>query len=120
MAIQTVYAVLAAAAPVTALVPAERIEPIRRTQSLPIPAIVISRPSVVPENHLTGWANLDGSLVQLDIFAATFAEAVAIAAACRTALEAAQHLMTLQVDGYEPDVDPELYRLILNFQVWTS
>lgn len=120
MAIETVRNVLISASAVTSLVPSARIEPIRRTQATAIPAITLQRPSVVPENHLTGWAGLDGSLVQLDVFASTYAEARSIADACRTALQDAGHLMTLEVDGFEPDVDPELYRLILTFQVWTQ
>ena len=120
MAIQAVRDVLAASGAVIALVPASRIEPVRRTQALAAPAILLQRISVVPQNHLRGDGDLDACVVQLDVFATTYAATRSIADACRSALQAAGYLMTLEVDGFEPDVDPELYRLSQSWQVWQT
>ncbi len=120
MAIQVVRAVLVASGAVTALVPATRIEPVRRTQGLSAPAILMQRISVTPQNHLRGDGDLDANLVQLDIFASTYSAARSIADACRAALQTAGHVMDSEVDGFEPDIDPELYRLIQTYQVWTT
>lgn len=119
MAIEVVRNVLVASGAVTALVPASSIEPVRRTQASPAPCIVLQRVSVVPENHLRGWGKLDANQVQLDVYATTYAGARAIADACRTALQDAGEIMTSEVDGFEPDVDPELYRLIQTWAIWT-
>jgi hypothetical protein len=119
MGIRAVRDVLVASGAVTALVPADRIEPIRRTQSIAVPAIVLQRISVTPQNHLRGNGGLDANLVQLDVYASTYSTTRAVADAARAALEAGGFVMTSEVDGYEPDVDPELYRLTQSWQVWT-
>ena len=120
MAIQQVRNVLVASGAVTALVPATAIEPLRRTQSGSLPAIVLQRISVTPQNHLRGNGGLDANLVQVDVYASTYTSCRAIAGAARAALDAGGFLMTSEVDGYEPDVDPELYRLTQTWQVWTT
>ena len=43
-----------------------------------------------------------------------------IAAACRTALQAATFAMTLETDSYEEGVYPELYQITQTWQVWTT
>lgn len=119
MAIQTLRTVLAAAGAVTALVPAERITPLIRPQSIDLPSITLQRVSQTPVDHLRGESNLDSNQVQLDVWADSYATARSIADACRTAGVAANHRMTFEGDGYEPDTDPELYRITQTWAVWT-
>jgi capsular polysaccharide biosynthesis protein len=117
--IETVRALLIAAPAVQALV-AGRIYPLRRPQAVPVPAVTLQRVSVTPQYHLGGWASLDGNAVQIDVFGETYAQATALARACRAALEGANHLMTSEADLYEPEVDPELYRIAQTWAVWTT
>lgn len=119
-AIETTRAVLIAAAPVIALVPATRITPLIRPQTLSIPAITLQRVSSVPSNGLRGYAGLDDNLVQLDVYSDSYATSRSVADACRTALQTAGHIMNSEIDLYESEVDPELYRLTQTWQIWTT
>lgn len=118
-AVEVIRAVLKNASAVTTLVPATRITPLRRPQGFSIPAITLQEIAVTPFNALTGYTGLDMTMVQLDAFADQYTPAHQIAAACRTALEAAGHLMQSQNEGYEPDTDPELYRVTQTWSVFT-
>lgn len=119
MAVATVRTVLVNAAPVTALVPAARIEPIRRTQSFSLPAITLQVVSKVPFNHLRG-AGLDLSQVQVDYWASDYTTARALADAGRAALDAALLTMQSELDGgFEPETDPELFRVTQTWSVYT-
>lgn len=120
MAIETVRNVLVAAGAVTALVPASRITPLIRPQSITIPAITLQRLSLIPSNHLRGSGAADANLVELNVWADSYASARSIAAACRTALQAATFAMTLETDSYEEGVYPELYQITQTWQVWTT
>lgn len=112
--------VLVAASAVTTLVPASRITPIIRPQSITTPSITLQRIATVPQNHLRGDGDLDLHTVQIDSWADSYASALAIADACRTAMQSAGHVLTLEVDNYEPDVTPELYRVTQDWSVWTA
>lgn len=117
MSVGTVRAALVAAAPVTALVPEARIEPLRRTQSFAVPAITIQVTSRIPYNHLRAGGALYRYLDQVDYWATNYTAARAIADAGLAALEAAGHLMESEIDsGHEPETDPELFRIT---QIWS-
>lgn len=105
---------------VTDLVPAERITPLLRPQSIAVPAITLQRTAMVPQQQLRGQANLDLNSVQLDVWAVGYIEATAIAAACRSALQASECRLTFEGDNYEPDVDPAIFRITQNWSVWTN
>lgn len=120
-ALAAVRAVLVAAAPVTALVPAARIEPIRRTQSFDTPAITLQVVSKIPVSHLRSSSGLDECVVQLDVWALNYTSARTIADACRSALQAGSYLMNSEIDsGHEPETDPELFRITQSWSVFTS
>jgi hypothetical protein len=122
MAIEVVRLALISASAVTALVPAARITPLRRPQGITLPAITLQRIVDVPFNHLTGSAGLDLTSVQLDVFAIDYSGASgarAIADACRAALYAAGIQLQTEIEGYEPDTDPELYRVTQTWSVYT-
>ena len=119
MAIETLRNVLVGASAVTSLVPANSITNLIRPQSIAPPAITLSRVSLTPTNHLRGASNLDSNRVQLDTWATTYASARAIADACRAALEP-QFLFNGELpENYEPETDPELYRITQDWSVWT-
>lgn len=120
MAVKTLGDMLRAAAGVTALVPASRITPLVRPQNIATPAITLQRVSASPVNHLRGWGSLDENSVQVDIWAETYAECVAIADACRAAASSAQFLRTLEIDNTDPALDPILYRITQTYSVWTT
>lgn len=119
MSVKVARDVLIAAGAVTALVPAARITPVVRTQGFIAPAILLQRISTTPTNHLRGSGSLDANRVQLDIYAETYAEALAIGIACRAALTAAGHFFQLELDAYEPEPAPELYRVTQEYSIWT-
>ena len=118
MADKVIRDVLVAASAVTALVPAARITPLIRPQSITVPAITLQRVSLVPQNHLRGDGGLDDNSVQLDVWADSYVSARAIADACRTAL--AGFSMKFENDDYESETAPELYRVTQTYQVWTN
>lgn len=119
MPVATVRALLVANPAVMVLVPAARIEPLRRTQGFALPAITLQRISTVPSNHLRGNGALDANLVQVDFYGADYTALRNIADVCRSTLEAGGHTMQNETDGYESDTDPELYRLLQTWSVFT-
>lgn len=116
MSVATVRAVLVAAAPVTTLVPEQRIEGLRRTQSFAIPAVTLTDVSLVPFAQLRGHAGLNAHLVQVDCYGATYTQALDVAAASFAALEAAGYIMQSQIERNEPETDPELFQVT---QTWS-
>lgn len=118
-AVEVLRASFIAAAPVTNLVPEARQEPLKRTQALGVPAITFQTASNVPFTHLGGDAGLDANLVDAVIYADDYTQALAIARACRDAGFAAGHILQLQLDGYDPETDPELYRITQTWSVFT-
>lgn len=116
MPIQTVRNILVAAGGVTALV-GTRISPVLRAQDEPLPAVVLTLVSAVPQNILVGAPTLDSNRVQLDAYAATYAGARALADACRAALEAGGCTLDNEFDVFEPETDE--YRVAQDWLVWT-
>lgn len=117
-ALETVFAVLSVDAAVTAIV-GDRMGPLMRPQSLTLPALTFQRIVTVPQNHLRGNGGLDSNLVQVDAFASTYAAAKALAAVVRTSLETAKHVLSDERDEFDPSVDPDVFRIIQSWQVWT-
>ena len=115
MAVKTLIDILLADAATIALV-GNRITPLTRPQDLQLPAITAQRISVVPQNSLRGFANLDANRVQLDCWADTYAGARALAAACRTAINAAGHVCVSEVDDFE--IETRTFRVIQDYSVW--
>lgn len=120
MTVATVRAVLVAAVPVTSIAPAERIEALRRTQSLALPAITLTDVSKVPFSHLRSSSGLCLSTIQVDCLAADYTSALNLATAVRTALETAGHTLDLQIERNEPETDPELFQITQSWSVFSS
>lgn len=115
MALQLVHDVLVAAPGVTALV-GQRIAPFPHAQGTALPYVTLQRISLVPENHFRGDGDLDAVRVQLDAWATTRSEALAVAAACRTALQAAGHPLEDESDDYDPVASE--HRVIQDWTIW--
>jgi hypothetical protein len=117
MSVKLVADLLAASGAVSAIAGA-RIGPIRRSQDTLLPAVTITRTDVNPVNGLSGSHNLDEERMQVDVWAETYAEAVALASACRSAMQAASHVYQGEFDGYEPSTAPGVYRITQEYSVW--
>lgn len=118
-ALETVYAVLSVDAATTAIV-SNRMGPLSRPQSLTVPALTYQRIVTTPTNHLRGDSGLDSNVVQIDLWTASYATSKSLAAAVRAALLAAKHVLTDERDEFDADVDPELYRIVQTWQIWTT
>ena len=100
----------------------ERIQVLRRTQSFPVPAITLQDPALTPFNHLNGSSGLDSHLIQIDYYGTDYTVLKNIALVCRQTLEAPPAVLSMQseIDGYEPDKDPELFHLTQTWLVFTT
>ena len=116
MPITTVRNILVAAGGVTALVD-QRISPLIRAQDEVLPCITLTLVTTVPFNHLHGRPSLDENRVQVDSWAETYADARAVAYACREALESAGLVMSSETEDSEPDVNE--YRVTQDWLLWT-
>lgn len=116
MTVEAVQTVLLADATVTGIA-GTRVHQVQRIQSDMLPAVVLTQVSAVPQNHLYGAPTLDSVRVQVDCYAATRTACRQLAAATRTALEAAGLDMELEVEVFEPDVSE--FRITQDFLTWT-
>ncbi|NBO83691.1 MAG: DUF3168 domain-containing protein [Betaproteobacteria bacterium] len=82
------------------------------------PYVVYARVASTPENTLADGAPVENTRFQIDCFDATYAAAVALAEAVKTAMKASSltNLLLLEQDQFEPDA--LLHRVILDFSVW--
>jgi hypothetical protein len=124
MSIETVLAVLKADASVTAIVgtgTSARISPLIKSQNITLPAVTLQRTSTTPTNSLGSipHTGLDQTRVQVDCWADSYAGARALSATCRAALQTAGHPCVGEFDAYDPETDPGVYRLTLDFSVWS-
>jgi hypothetical protein len=117
MSIEAVRAVLVADATVLSLV-GQRISPFLAAQGIDRPYVTLQRTALTPQNHLRGNGNLDYVRVQVDSWAETYESVRNVANACRAAWEAAGNSVLGEFDNYDPQVDPGLYRITQDFQVW--
>jgi outer membrane receptor protein involved in Fe transport len=81
-----IYALLTGSAPVTAEV-GTRIYPVFRPQGSALPAVVYTEISTTPSDTKSGPSDVDAVRVQIDVFSATYAQAVDIAQAVRAVLD---------------------------------
>lgn len=116
MTVEAVQALLLADATVAASAGA-RVYQVERTQNDPLPAVVVTQVSAVPQNHLNGVPTLDSVRVQVDCYAATRTACRQLATATRNALEAAGLDMELEAESFEPDVSE--FRITQDFLTWT-
>lgn len=114
---QQIRAVLAADATVAALV-AARIHPLRLPQTVTMPAINYQRVATAPNNDLEGDQTHEWVRVQVDCWAATYAESKTLAAAVRVALRTTPVYGQLLIELDDYDNEEKLYRVIQDFNIW--
>lgn len=122
MPIATVKAVLVADTGVQTIA-SDRVSPLETQQGIGFPNITLTVAATEPINSLAGFEGLDRHEVQVDAWAYSYTEALALANAARKALEAAGHTCTSRLtDEFisEPGTDPGVYRVGYVHQVWIS
>jgi hypothetical protein len=124
---KAIYARLAGASPVTALVGTRIFPMVSQTPSQP-PYVVYSTVGGTTWNSMSGQTGLAQSRVQVDAYATTYASAQAIAAAVRDALDGFRGMaggvrvggisrQATPLEFYEADVDPRLFRVSQDYIV---
>ena len=97
----------------------DRIYPLFRPQSDPLPALVYQRVSTVPENSLDGFSGLDAVRLQFSCYAKTLIEAKELAVLLRAALDSDSIIKsTCVMEMDEQDLETRNFRTIVDFNVW--
>lgn len=117
MSVPTVYSVLSNDATVNGLV-SGRITPLQSPELATLPLITVERVTMNPSYSLTGDCGLDAHLMHINCFSNTYADSRAIAAAVRSAMAAAKHVMQNETEDYDPAPDPGMYRITQEWLVW--
>ncbi|WP_454737594.1 DUF3168 domain-containing protein [Cupriavidus necator] len=96
------------------------IYPMTAAQNAVPPFVVYQRVAGTVENTLAGNGTppIGNTRFQIDVWAATYAQAVALATSIRALMHgwSVQNVLNLENDDYEPDV--MLYRVVLDYSVW--
>ena len=111
---------IAANAPAHALM-SGRVYPGVLEQETSYPAAAINVVSTAPTNSKTTASSLDRVLIQLDVYATTYATTAGAAAAIRTALDykTSGSLTHIEFNGQEDmfSVKPELHRIMQTYSI---
>lgn len=100
---------------------ADRCFPVVAPEATATPYIVYARVSAIPQNDLDqngGAGQLVNTRLQVNIFALSYAEGQATAAALKAALLAwsTQNTVQMEMDQYEDDT--KLHHLIIDVSIW--
>ena len=119
---QTLVAYLVTVPALTALV-SSRVYPLVLPQNAALPAIAYQRISGPREHSHSGPSGLAHPRIQLACWAATYAEAKAVAAALRQGIDGNRTFcqacfVESDIDDYEPET--KLWRVIVDAVVWHS
>lgn len=110
----TIRAILTGYAGLTSLVGTriyDQVAPVNTANPAPRPFIVLSTPSEVPGNFVSGAPNTAEWRIQFDIYGDTKASVRAVLAQVRAALYAAGHTGSEQLSQDLPADDPALRRI---------
>jgi hypothetical protein len=119
MLLTTIRTTLVNAAPVAAIV-GDRVELLTQPQAIDVPAVCLMGVSTTPVYGLETWHGLDANEVQVDCYAETYTSARALAAACRAAMEAADHELTTEFDNFDEGAALSgLARVTQQYAVWS-
>lgn len=117
-AIKIVHDVLVADAAVAGIA-GERVGPLQAIQGQLPPYVVLRMASEDPQNVLKGAPGITRCLVQVDSWAASYADAEALSDLCRDAMQAAQLLyMSLADNAFDDQRDLGTYSHGRIYQVW--
>lgn len=109
------------AAPAVKTLINDRIGPVQEMQNQKFPYVVLTLEKLDVFNTLQGSSGLARGTVRLDAWALAYKDAVTIAEACRTALDAAGFLcMGLAPDEFVFQQDSGVYRHGYQIQAWSS
>lgn len=99
-----------------------RLTPVRNPPGMGYPRGTYREVTALPENSLAGWSGTDHVRLQVDIYAKTRDEAVAIKNLIRSRMEqtnsAFKSTVVTDVDG-PVENGQEVYRRLLEFNLWT-
>ena len=84
----------------------------------PAPYVVWTRLAVVPENNLSDRPPGDRESIRVDVVAANEAQRDALTAACRDAVEARGHVLSVQSLGR--DTDTRLWRMTFDADIFST
>lgn len=108
MSFAPVFATASAASAVTALIGSN---PVRcypageAPQGVALPYCTYQQVGGGPENYLNQAPDIDGSLVQIDVYAATVSSARAVFVALRNAFQPVAYVVGVREDGKDPDTN---------------
>lgn len=105
MSFAPIFATLKAASAVTALIgssPCRCYPHGEAPQAVTAPYVVFQQVGGGPENYLNQAPDIDGATTQIDAYASTVESARAVAVACRNALQAIGHVVSVRELGRDP------------------
>ncbi len=114
---ETIFSDLSSFAGLSALI-ATRIYPLRMPQGSTFPAVVYTRVSGARINNLDG-ENIQNPRYQIDCWAETYSAAKAVAAQIELAFAASSLQAVLIADRDDKDDSVRLYRVSLDYSVWS-
>lgn len=113
-----IYTALSGFAGLSALV-STRIYPLHMARGATFPAVVYTRVSGARINNLDG-ENIQNPRYQVDVWADDFDSAMAIAAQVALAFAGASFQAVFIADRHEHDGTMDLYRVSMDFSVWSA
>jgi hypothetical protein len=112
-------AILMADAAVQAIAGA-RIYPMRRPQDDPAPCVVYQRISTAPVKNIEGDSGLDSVRLQVSCWATAYADAKALAAAVRSAINASDLKSATEMEMDDQDAETREFRVMTDYRIWQN
>lgn len=120
MTVKTVVDILKADSGVAALV-AGNVFPLIRPQNFKPPAVTAQNIQGVPANSLQGDSGLESYSIQVDCWALQYQDALALATACRKAINLAGHLLDRESDNFTDEAELSgVFRITQEYSVWLN
>lgn len=118
---QKIFSHLSTTTSITAL-SGTRLYPVILPQNPTYPAITYQRVAGVRINSLSGYSTLENPVMQVDVWAKTYEEAISLSGAVITAMENSTSfkctLPHTPIDIYEDEI--EAYRREMDFSIWNN
>lgn len=95
-----------------------RVYPVQAPQGVATPYVTYSLVAAVPANQLDGVADVDQRRIQIDTYAATYAEARSVMSACRNELEWGIRGYCISENFTDYEADTQLFRCSADFSFW--
>jgi hypothetical protein len=96
----------------------DRVYPLIAPDAVAAPYVIFQRISASTENILSGSSGLINTRIQVDVYAATYAQAQGVAAAIDglMATWTVQNVSVLSQDFYEPEA--KMHRVLTDYSIW--